>query len=347
MMKKIVTRLFASLLTVTTAFAALTVPASAADGSWKKDSTGWWYSYSAGSYAKNGWEKIGGSWYYFDAQGYMKTGWVKDGGAWYYLSSSGAMKTGWVKDGTEWYFLSSSGAMKTGWVKSAGKWYYMNPQGKMLHDTLLPLSDGTYYLDRDGSMFAGELQLQDETLVFGDDGRLIEASEPGQSSEEQQPVQITFGTPRGWVTNGETDFYFLSRADMAVSLDSSNIMIFVTSTAEMSAEEKALISNPEAYVTDAEIQASLQAQIEAQTDLELKGVKVTGEVNKTTKGQAAATFLIDYTITVSGVDIPFKISQTHIFFEDTLVIVQLTTTEPLYETYRTDLNKVLTTLDIA
>ena len=38
-------------------------------GTWKKDSKGWWYRYSDGTYPKNCWAKIKEKWYHFDAEG--------------------------------------------------------------------------------------------------------------------------------------------------------------------------------------------------------------------------------------------------------------------------------------
>lgn len=40
-------------------------------GKWIKDSMGWWYRHSDGSYTTNDWEYIAGEWYYFNKQGYM------------------------------------------------------------------------------------------------------------------------------------------------------------------------------------------------------------------------------------------------------------------------------------
>lgn len=90
-------------------------------GKWIKDSMGWWYRHSDGSYTTNDWEYIAGEWYYFNKQGYMQTGWISVGGKWYYLNSSGAMQTGWVSVGGKWYYLNSSGAMQTEKTKRVDK----------------------------------------------------------------------------------------------------------------------------------------------------------------------------------------------------------------------------------
>lgn len=61
---------------------------------WIKDNVGWWYRFSDGSCAKNGWLLINNVWYCFDASGYMRTGWIQAAnGVWYYCDSSGAMLT--------------------------------------------------------------------------------------------------------------------------------------------------------------------------------------------------------------------------------------------------------------
>lgn len=38
---------------------------------WQKNSTGWWYVHTDGSYTTSNWEQIDGYWYYFDDKGYM------------------------------------------------------------------------------------------------------------------------------------------------------------------------------------------------------------------------------------------------------------------------------------
>ena len=58
--------------------------ASANGGSWQRDSVGWWYKNSNGSYPKNDWQQIDGKWYYFDSVGYMVTGWIEWNGKYYY-----------------------------------------------------------------------------------------------------------------------------------------------------------------------------------------------------------------------------------------------------------------------
>ena len=128
-------RMIALLLAALMLMPLFTAPAMA-DGSWKKDSTGWWYDLGGGDYLAGEWARIDGVWYYFNANGYMRTGWLLDGGSWYYLLPSGAMAMGWQKIGGEWYYMYGSGAMATNaWVKSGSDWYYMGADGAMVTDT--------------------------------------------------------------------------------------------------------------------------------------------------------------------------------------------------------------------
>ena len=86
------------------------------NGEWILDNVGWWYSFSNGSYARNGWytlewrDRI--DWYYFNADGYLISGWYTDAaGNRYYLHPE--------HDGT-------FGRMYTGWNKVEGKWQFFN-----------------------------------------------------------------------------------------------------------------------------------------------------------------------------------------------------------------------------
>lgn len=123
---------------------------------WKKDSTGWWYQYSDGSFPKSKWVKIKDVWYYFDSKGYMyENSWLKHtDGSWYYLGDNGAMvEDGWktIKD-KKYYFLKG-GALKTGWHKDGDNWYYLDANdGYVRKDYMVKGADGWYYLDKDGVM---------------------------------------------------------------------------------------------------------------------------------------------------------------------------------------------------
>ena len=145
-------------------------------GNWKKDSVGWWYQFSDGSFPTNCWKNINGAWYHFNSKGYMETGcissggtwyylntngamvasqWVYDGGKWYYMNSSGAMSKGWVLVGYTWYYMNNSGVMQTGWNSIGGRWYYMNSSGAM-QTSWISTGGAWYYLDTDGAMVASQ-----------------------------------------------------------------------------------------------------------------------------------------------------------------------------------------------
>ena len=57
------------------------------DGTWKSDSTGWWYE-DDGWYPTNTWLKIDGEWYYFKSNGYIASNeyidgyWIGEDGIW-------------------------------------------------------------------------------------------------------------------------------------------------------------------------------------------------------------------------------------------------------------------------
>lgn len=131
--------------------------ASDGQAGWKKNSSGWWYVNSDGSYPKNKWQKINDVWYYFDQNGYMKANaWHKHSdGHWYYLLPNGAMATGWISVSNKWYYFDKDGAMKTGWVKYKDVWYFLDyQQGAMVSNAFVKSADGKgwYYLKSDGSL---------------------------------------------------------------------------------------------------------------------------------------------------------------------------------------------------
>lgn len=135
---------------------------------WQKNSIGWWYQYSDGSFPKNKWAKIKDVWYYFDGSGYMyENKWLKHtDGSWYYLGEGGAMAdNGWKTiKGKKYYFLKG-GAMKTGWLKDGDKWYYLDANnGDMKTDHMVKGANGWYYLDKGGVV------VTDKTISVGTDG---------------------------------------------------------------------------------------------------------------------------------------------------------------------------------
>ena len=160
-------------------------------GEWIKNSKGWWYSWSDGSYPKSKFENINGKTYYFDASGYMVTGWQKIDGAWYYFSGSGAMVTDWQKIGTTWYYFNESGimqtglqeiggkqyyfsaggGMQTGWQKIGSVWYYFSAGGAMVTDWQ-KIGTTWYYFDESGVMQTGWKQINGRWYYFEGSGAM-------------------------------------------------------------------------------------------------------------------------------------------------------------------------------
>ena len=121
--------------------------ASANGGSWQRDSVGWWYKNSNGSYPKNDWQRIDGKWYYFDGRGYIiHSKWEYINGHWYYFNTSGHMA-------------------ENTWKMIGDKWYYFDTKGHMLHDQWV----GDYYVGKDGDMLKNTVTPDD--YVVSNDGR--------------------------------------------------------------------------------------------------------------------------------------------------------------------------------
>ena len=123
-------------------------------GTWKEDSTGWWFRRNNGSFPYSKWEKIADVWYYFNSKGYCLTSqWLKEGDKWYYFKDNGAMAIGWVLVGSEWYYMDNSGAMVTGWVKYKNNWYYMtNERGNMVSNEFIKYGKGWYFMKENGEL---------------------------------------------------------------------------------------------------------------------------------------------------------------------------------------------------
>ena len=124
-------------------------------GAWMRDSVGWWWRRSDGTYPSAQWVRIGGSRYYFNASGYMATGWLRDSGNWFFLAPSGALTGGWVRDGGEWYYLDpATGVMRTGMTGVDGTWYYLGDSGAM-RTGWQRLDDGWHFFAASGAQMGG------------------------------------------------------------------------------------------------------------------------------------------------------------------------------------------------
>ena len=120
--------------------------ASANGGSWQRDSVGWWYKNSNGSYPKNDWQRIDGKWYYFDERGYIThSKWERIKDYWYYFNTSGHMtENAWEMIGDKWYYFDTKGHMLSNqWVGD----YYVGKDGDMLKNTVTP---DNYVVGSDG-----------------------------------------------------------------------------------------------------------------------------------------------------------------------------------------------------
>ena len=121
--------------------------ASANGGSWQRDSVGWWYKNSNGSYPKNDWQRIDGKWYYFDERGYIT-------------------HSKWERIKDYWYYFNTSGHMtENTWEMIGDKWYYFDTKGHMLHDQWV----GDYYVGKNGDMLKNTVT--PDNYVVGSDGK--------------------------------------------------------------------------------------------------------------------------------------------------------------------------------
>ncbi|MCR5213140.1 MAG: carbohydrate-binding domain-containing protein [Eubacterium sp.] len=119
-----------------------------ATGTWKQDTTGWWYKYNDSSYAKSTWLMVNGSWYYFDSEGYMEYDCYRDG---YWLNSSGSIDAqymgSWKSNNTGWWYEDTTGWYPTQcWLYIDGYWYYFDASGYLATNTTI---DG-YTVDSSG-----------------------------------------------------------------------------------------------------------------------------------------------------------------------------------------------------
>lgn len=81
---------------------------TASGNHWCLDQRGWWFQYSGGGYAHDGFQLIDGKWYFFDGTGYMRTGWISWQNKWYYCDSSGVL---WMNVKTpDGYYVGGDGA---------------------------------------------------------------------------------------------------------------------------------------------------------------------------------------------------------------------------------------------
>ena len=131
--------------------------AEAASGKWMHNSTGWWYKFSDGSYAKNQWLTIGGKKYYFGSNGYMKTGTVTINGTKYTFDSNGALKSSSSNTGSSGIKVPST----KGWtskkkIKILSYDSTMKTRVDMILKKYPQLKPYVQYLDADAPASSGE-----------------------------------------------------------------------------------------------------------------------------------------------------------------------------------------------
>ena len=178
---------------------------------WIKDSVGWWYRNSDGSYPKSCWLKLD-AWYWFNDKGYAVIGWNFINGKWYYFNQDCRMCTGWVKVDGIWYYLSENGDMVDGWWYIGNYWYYLNPRsgedvphGGMLTG-MIDVEDHTYYCrpkadgHPEGSMAIGWLKLENNWYYCNKDN-------------DCQPIGSIF--TNHWVTDNGKRYYLKDNGQMA------------------------------------------------------------------------------------------------------------------------------------
>lgn len=176
---------------------------------WQKISGKWYYfdnTETSDNYGemKTGWLKVDNKWYYLDSNGVMQTGWKTLSGKTYYLKSdgsmavytnvingntyyfngSGAMHKGWLRFNSngKWRYYNSNGVMQKGWQKINNKWYLMAYADGYMVTGWYTNSNGSYYLQEDGSMAVGyctpnthlngTANVENETYYFMSDGSL-------------------------------------------------------------------------------------------------------------------------------------------------------------------------------
>ena len=149
--------------------------AEAAGGTWRHNSSGWWYEYSDGSYAKAEWILYDGNWYYVNSQGFMVTDWVRINGKWYYFSGNGKMQTGWMHLNGKWYYFNDSGQMQTGWKEINKNWYLFSGSGQM-YTGWKEINGNWYYFRGSGIMQTGESMVGTQKYYFKDSGELYLAA---------------------------------------------------------------------------------------------------------------------------------------------------------------------------
>lgn len=140
------------------------------------------------TYAQNGWLYLSNGTFYLDpSSNAMLTGHLYLDGIWYYFNSDGYLCDGeWQHDGTDYKFRFVDGTYAAScWVDDSrnnyaryyigGARYYFDP------------TEGDYI----GKMTTGWIQLDGTYYFFGDDGVLLDISEPTEATEATESTAAT------------------------------------------------------------------------------------------------------------------------------------------------------------
>lgn len=130
---------------------------------WNKDSKGWWYVYSNGSYPTSTWKTIDGKEYYFKADGYM--------------ASNEYIKSANYSTNKKLYFVGKDGAwngQEYMWKSNNKGWWIENIKTGAFPKKAWRTIDGKkYYFDKNGYMVTGTVKIGLKTYKFRSDGSLI------------------------------------------------------------------------------------------------------------------------------------------------------------------------------
>lgn len=138
---------------------------------WQKDSKGYWWRYSNGSYAKNTWKVINGNTYYFNSKGYRVTGFNTIKGKKYYFAGNGVRYTNkWLVDGSRIYRFGNGGVMVTGRQTIKGKKYYFAANGVRYTSKWLVDGSKIYYYGKYGVMVTGRQTIKEKEYYFASNG---------------------------------------------------------------------------------------------------------------------------------------------------------------------------------
>ena len=310
MKKKILSTLLAAAIAAGTFAPAAT--AEAAGGTWKEDSTGWWYEYSDGSYAQSEW--VDGCW--ISGNGYWQykptASWYQDSTGWYYMDTSGYYekndtvtidgvsysfdgngymienKKGWVSDSNGWWYSFGDGTWAESewidgyWLSANGYWTYPNV-GSWGHD-----SAGWWWSDTSGWYAKSEsVKIDGIVYDFDDRGYLINYTQISPATDSK--ATVTFKLSSGTKSQAGKD---LSTLLGAITADGASHAITVNGVEKTATNKAGVI-----YVDDETLEACV-ARTANTTDVEFK---LDTDAKNIFTGIKLAPGGYNYTIEVAGV----------------------------------------------